>query len=115
MIHMRFSRLSVLRVGVALTLTTIAVAVWVHHVEAQSPAQIGTNAPLPVFITNPREVLTLPEGFVQGTRWRFMTWTMPSVLTWTATVNKTSGPWANLTITDDRATTTRWYYVPAMP
>jgi hypothetical protein len=86
------------------------IATWM---QAQSPVQIGRESPLAVFITNPDG---LPEGFVAGSRWRFTTWTVPSVITWTAAVNKTSGSWANLTITgDDRIQTSRWYYVPAMP
>ena len=94
----------------------ICVVVWVQVVQAQSHAQIGTNSPLPVFVTNQPVAPLLPEGFAPGSRWRFTTWTTPSVLTWTATVNKTAGPWANLTVAvDDRTTTTRWYYVPAMP
>jgi hypothetical protein len=60
--------------------------------------------------------MSLPDGFVPGSRWKFTTWTMPSVLTWTATVNKTSGSWVNLTINvEDGTRTTRWYYLPAMP
>jgi hypothetical protein len=87
-----------------------------ERVLAQSHAQIGTNSPLPVYVTNPPGQATLPEGFVPRSRWKFTTWTMPSVLTWTAVVNRTSGPWANLTLTNDDGTTaTRWYYIPAMP
>ena len=99
----------------ALLLAAIAVAaVWqVDRTQAQSTAQIGAGTPLPVFVTN---TPALPEGFVQGSRWRFTTWTTPSVLTWTATVNKTSGPWANLTVRyEDGATSSRWYYIPGMP
>lgn len=104
------------RVVIALTISAICATIWADRVGAQSPAQIGTNSPLPVFVTNPPGALMLPEGFVAGSQWRFTTWTMPSVLTWTATVNRTNGPWAQLTITtEDRATSTRWYYVPAMP
>jgi len=106
------------RFGALIALLTVACAVtaWVKKVQAQSHAQIGTNSPLPVFVTNPVPPIPLPDGFVQGSRWRFTTWTMPSAITWTATVNRTSGAWANLTITaEDRGTHTRWYYVPAMP
>ena len=103
-----------LRVFIALAVAVIAVTMWVHRVSAQSHAQIGTNSPLPVFVVN-EGTLMLPEGFGSGTRWRFTTWTMPSVLSWVVTVNKTSGPWANLTVTtEDCVTTTRWYYVPGM-
>jgi hypothetical protein len=102
--------------AIALVVVASCVTAWVQHVQAQSHAQIGTNSPLPVFVTNPFSAMPLPDGFVQGSRWRFTTWTVPSVITWTATVNKTSGAWANLTITgDDGSTQTRWYYLPGMP
>ena len=101
------------RVAVAVVLVAACVATWVGSVQAQSHAQIGTSSPLPVFVMNQEG---LPDGFVAGSRWRFTTWTVPTALTWTANVNRTSGGWANMTITgDDRVTTTRWYYVPAMP
>jgi hypothetical protein len=101
---------------IALVLTASCITAWIQHVQAQAPAQIGTNAPLPVYVTNPIVPVALPEGFVQGSQWRFTTWTVPSVITWTATVNKTSGGWANLTIVaEDRSTHTRWYYLPGMP
>ncbi len=97
----------------SLAVMIIALASRVTRTEAQSPTQIGPASPLPVFVTN---TPPLPEGFVQGSRWRFTTWTTPSVLTWSATVNKTSGPWANLTVRyEDGATSSRWYYIPAMP
>jgi hypothetical protein len=96
-----------------LAVMIIALASQATRTEAQSPTQIGPASPLPVFVTN---TPPLPEGFVQGSRWRFTTWTTPSVLTWTATVNKTSGPWANLTVRyEDGQTSSRWYYIPAMP
>jgi hypothetical protein len=83
-----------------------------QHSHAQSPAQVGIASPLPVYVTN---TPALPEGFTPGSRWKFSTWTMPSVLTWTATVNKTSGAWAHLTVRGDNGTSTsRWYYLPAM-
>jgi hypothetical protein len=104
-----------LRVTVVIIIAAGCVAAGVQHVKAQSQAQIGTNSPLPVFVTNPFATVALPDGFVQGSQWRFTTWTVPSVITWTAAVNKTSGAWANLTITTDGGTSTRWYYVPAMP
>jgi hypothetical protein len=105
-------------VAIVLLLVMTGVATWVHSVQAQSQsnshAQIATNSPLPVYVTNLEG--RLPDGFVAGSNWRFTTWTVPTVLTWTATVNRTSGAWAYLTITgDDRITTRRWYYVPAMP
>ena len=104
------------RLWVVSAVVATAVVAWVQHVQAQSPAQIGSNSPLPVYVTNPRDAVMLPEGFVPGSRWRFTTWTTPSVLTWTATVNRTSGAWANLTtVAENQSRTTRWYYVPAMP
>jgi hypothetical protein len=105
-------------VTMALVVGVICATIWVQQVEAQSQpvAQIGAGSPLPVYVTNPMQQISLPEGFVQGSQWRFTTWTVPTVISWTATVNKTSGPWANLTITaDDRTTHSRWYYVPGMP
>jgi hypothetical protein len=106
---------SVLGIGLLGTFA-IYVTVRTERVLAQSHAQIGTNSPLPVYVTNPPGEATLPEGFVPRSRWKFTTWTSPSVLTWTAEVNRTSGPWASLTITNDDGTTaTRWYYIPAMP
>jgi len=112
-----------LRVLPALLLMAVGAALWAllsggmwnGHVHAQSYAQIGTNSPLPVFVTNPLGLIALPEGFTPGSHWRFTTWSMPSTISWTATVNKTSGGWANLTITDERSTTTRWYFLPEMP
>lgn len=81
--------------------------------QAQAPAQIGSSSPLPVYVTN---TPPLPEEFVSGSRWRFTTWTVPTVLTWTATVNSTSGPWAQLTVrTESGQVSTGWYYIPAMP
>ena len=56
----------------------------------------------------------LPEGFVPGTSWKFTTWTLPSSLTFTATVQKTDGGWAYLTVNAD-PTSSRWYYIPQMP
>jgi hypothetical protein len=88
---------------------------WISHAQGPVPAQIGMTAPLPVYVTNGSSE-RLPEGFVQGTRWRFTTWTMPSVISWSASVNRTTGAWANLTVTPDNGpSTTRWYYIPAMP
>ena len=93
-----------------------AVCILVWALEAQSPAQIGASSPLPVFVTNSLSDPLLPEGFAAGSRWRFTTWTTPSVISWTATVNRTSGAWANITTVAENGTrTTRWYYVPNMP
>jgi hypothetical protein len=104
------------RIAVATVVVAAAVGICVQYVQAQSHAQIGTNSPLPVFVTNPQPVGALPEGFVPGSRWKFTTWTTPSVLTWSATVMKVSGAWANLRVSaEDGTTTMRWYYVPAMP
>jgi hypothetical protein len=92
----------------------VALTSQLSQTHAQSTAQIGAASPLPVFVTN--NTMELPEGFVQGSRWRFVTWTTPSVLTWVVTVNKTSGPWANLSVrTEDGTTSSRWYYIPGMP
>jgi len=75
-------------------------------------AQVGPASPLPVYVVNDFPP-TLPDGFVPGTSWKFTTWTLPSTLTFTATVQKTEGGWAFLTVST--ATTPRWYYIPQMP
>lgn len=77
-------------------------------------ALVGPAAPLPVYVVNePPPVL--PEGFVPGSSWKFTTWTIPSTLTFTATVQKTEGGWAYLTVNTDTPASTKWYYVPQMP
>src|SRR4051812_3566426 len=104
------------RLLTVLAVAATCVVAWVCNVQAQSYAQIGTTSPLPVFVTNPTGAVMLPEGFASGSRWKFTTWPTPSVFSWTAAVNNTSGPWASLTVTlEDGTSTTRWYYVPAMP
>lgn len=117
MIYMRisFPANAGVRIAIAVVVIVGCFAAWVRHADAQSHAQIGTNSPLPVYVTNPLAAMALPEGFTPGSKWRFTTWTMPSVITWTATVNKTSGGWVNLTIVADGVTSTRWYYLAAMP
>jgi hypothetical protein len=78
---------------------------------SQPVAQVGPASPLPVFVVN--DVPALPEGFIPGSSWKFTTWTIPSTLTFTATVQKTEGGWAFLKLTTDA--TPRWYYIPQMP
>ncbi len=86
--------------------------------QAQRPvpvvAQVGSGSPLPVYVVNDFPP-TLPDGFVSGTSWKFTTWTTPSTLTFTATVQTTEGGWAALTVTTDAGSTSRWYYIPLMP
>jgi hypothetical protein len=86
------------------------------HAQQKAPpamAEVGVGTPLPVYVVNePPPVL--PEGFVTGTSWKFTTWTLPSTLTFTATVQKTEGGWAYLTLSTD-ATSSKWYYIPMMP
>jgi hypothetical protein len=77
-------------------------------------AQVGALAPLPVYVVNDPPSL-LPEGFTPGSSWKFTTWTVPSTLTFTATVQKTEGGWAALTLSTDPPTTSKWYFVPQMP
>jgi hypothetical protein len=77
-------------------------------------AQVGALAPLPVYVVNDPPSL-LPEGFTPGSSWKFTTWTVPSTLTFTATVQKTEGGWAALTMTTDPPTTSKWYFIPQMP
>ena len=77
-------------------------------------AQVGPGAPLPVYVVN--EVPpSLPDGFVPGTSWRFTTWTVPSTLTFSASVERISGGWAYLTLQTDASKRSRWYYIPEMP
>jgi hypothetical protein len=66
-------------VTMALVVGVICATIWVQQVEAQSQpvAQIGAGSPLPVYVTNPMQQISLPEGFVQGSQWRFTTWTVP--------------------------------------
>ena len=88
------------------------------HAQRNSPpaslAQVGVSAPLPVYVVNDPPSL-LPEGFVPGSSWKFTTWTVPSTLTFTATVQKTEGGWAELTLSTDPPTTSKWYFIPQMP
>jgi hypothetical protein len=79
-----------------------------------SLAQVGVGSPLPVYVVNDLPPL-LPEGFVPGSTWKFTTWTLPSTLTFTATVQKTEGGWAALTLSTDPPTTSKWYFIPQMP
>ena len=86
-------------------------------IRAQRPApavaQVGPGSPLPVYVVNEPPQL-LPDGFVPGTTWKFTTWTIPSTLTFSATVEKVSGGWAYLTV-QTQATKPRWYFIPEMP
>src|SRR5580658_4655421 len=77
-------------------------------------AQVGVGSPLPVYVVNDPPSL-LPEGFVPGSSWKFTTWTLPSTLSFTATVQKTEGGWAALTLNTDPPTTSKWYFIPQMP
>ena len=77
-------------------------------------AQVGVGSPLPVYMVNDA-LPNLPEGFVAGSSWKFTTWTTPSTLTFTATVVKTQGAWAQLTVTSGGQTRSSWYYIPHMP
>jgi hypothetical protein len=79
-----------------------------------SVAQVGAAAPLPVYVVNDLPPV-LPDGFVPGSSWKFTTWTLPSTLTFTATVQKVEGGWAALTLSTDPPTTSRWYFIPQMP
>jgi hypothetical protein len=79
----------------------------------QAVAQVGLGSPLPVFVVNDPPS-SLPEGFAPGTQWKFTTWTVPSALISTVTIQKTEGGWALLT-TPDAPTVPKWYYVPQMP
>jgi hypothetical protein len=76
-------------------------------------AEVGVGSPLPVYVVNDPPP-ALPDGFVPGTAWKFTTWTVPSTITFTATVQKTEGGWAYLSLSTD-AGSSRWYYIPQMP
>ena len=69
-----------------------------QRAEAPTTAHIAASSPLPVFVTN---APSLPEGFVVGSKWRFTTWTTPSVITWSATVQSISGAWAQLVVSGE--------------
>jgi len=77
-------------------------------------AQVGPGSPLPVYVVNDLPP-TLPDGFIPGSSWKFTTWTVPSTLTFTATVKQTEGGWALLTLNTDPPATARWYFIPQMP
>lgn len=104
--------------AVAAVLTGVFVQPWKVHAQRNGPpaslAQVGVASPLPVYVTNEPEA-TLPAEFVPGSVWKFTTWTLPSTLTFTATVQKTEGGWAQLTLSTDPPTTSKWYYIPYMP
>ena len=80
---------------------------------APATAEVGVGSPLPVYVVNELPP-TLPDGFVPGSSWKFTTWTLPSTLTFTATVQKTEGGWAYLTLSTDTGSP-KWYYIPQMP
>jgi len=79
-----------------------------------SLAQVGVASPLPVYVTNDPPS-AVPDGFVPGSTWKFTTWTIPSTLTFTATVKAVQGGWAELNVSTDPPTTAKWYYLPIMP
>jgi hypothetical protein len=76
-------------------------------------AQVGAGSPLPVYVVNDQPPV-LPDGFVAGSSWKFTTWTIPSTLSFTATVQKTEGGWALLALNGAEARP-NWYYIPHMP
>ena len=87
------------------------------HAQRNAPpavAQVGPGSPLPVYVVNDPPSL-LPDGFVTGSSWKFTTWTVPSTLSFTATVKQTEGGWALLTLSTDPPATARWYFIPQMP
>jgi hypothetical protein len=85
------------------------------HAQRAAPvvAQVGASSPLPVYVVNELPPL-LPEGFTEGTSWKFSTSTYPSTLTYTFSVQKAQGGWALLTVTGTSPATPRWYYIPQM-
>jgi hypothetical protein len=89
-------------------------AVTAQRAAAPPMAQVGPGAPLPVYVVN-EEAPLLPEGFVPGSSWKFTTWTIPSTLSFTATVDKVSGGWAYLKLPSEAAGKSKWYFIPEMP
>lgn len=81
---------------------------------APAVAQVGPGSPLPVYVVNDLPP-ALPDGFIPGSSWKFTTWTVPSTLSFTATVKETEGGWALLTLNTDPPATSRWYFIPQMP
>jgi hypothetical protein len=101
----------------ALALVALLVKPEKTHAQQKAPpaaASVGVTNPLPVYMVNEPPGL-LPDGFEPGTSWKFSTWTVPSSLTFTATVEKTQGGWAYLTVKTDTPAATRWYFIPQMP
>lgn len=77
-------------------------------------AEINSTSALPVYVVNEASP-SLPDGFVPHSSWRFTTLTVPNVLSWSATVERTYGGWAYLHVTTAEGTTgAGWYYVPYM-
>jgi hypothetical protein len=77
-------------------------------------AEVGIGTPLPVYVVN-EPIPQVPAGFVPGSSWKFTTWTIPSTLTFTATVQRVEGGWAYLMVSSETPAATRWYYIPQMP
>jgi hypothetical protein len=101
----------------ALSLAALLVGPEKIHAQQKAPpaaATVGVSNPLPVYMVNDLPDL-LPDGFAPGTSWKFTTWTIPSTLTFTATVQQISGGWAYLKVNSDTASTSRWYFIPQMP
>ena len=110
-----------LTVSVLSALAFVALLVTPEKTHAQqqqkappAAANVGVANPLPVYTVNEPPAL-LPEGFEPNTSWKFTTWTIPSSLTFTATVVRTQGGWAYLTVKSDAPAVSRWYYIPEMP
>jgi hypothetical protein len=109
--------LVVISVVSALSLVGLLIRPEKTHAQQKTPpvaANVGMATPLPVYEVNEPPAL-LPEGFVPGSSWKFTTWTIPSTLTFTATVERTEGGWAYLTVKTDTPASTRWYFIPQMP
>jgi len=111
-------QLSLILAAVGVVLTGVFVQPWKVLAQRNNPpaslAQVGVASPLPVYVTNDPQP-RLPDGFIPGSVWKFTTWTVPSTLTFTATVQKTEGGWAELNLSTDPPATSKWYYIPFMP
>lgn len=117
LIHQKIPAPQVLLIASVAVLLTLMLNPQKTRAQQKGPAaaaEIGVGTPLPVYVVNEPQP-RLPDGFVPGSSWKFTTWTVPSTLTFTATVQKIDGGWAYLTVNTDTPASSRWYYVPFMP
>ncbi len=117
---MQYPKLSIQRILlIVLAALVIGLLLKPAKIQAQrnppaAVAQVGPGSPLPVYVVNDQPPV-LPDGFVTGSSWKFTTWTTPSTLTFTATVQRTEGGWALLALNNGVPAKPGWYYIPYMP